>query len=175
MNTILLRWHGPFSLAEITNGRQGATKQIEACGGNGLYAVTGKTKGQRLSRLQYIGITEQKYRARFYDKNHKVYSVSREQKIWLGKIAFGETDRKLLELAESMLIYFNDEVDILNEKKVFSPPKQSCALISAFFKKDTGEPYVRLPAIVRMLPEVLVWDKESSILRYKEKLNFLYM
>lgn len=139
--------------------------------GNGLYAVTGKLKGQRYARLQYIGITENDYTKR-WGKNHIVHDVTREQNLWLGTIAYGKKDRVALELAESMLIFFNDEADLLNEKKKAAPPKTACTLISMFYKKTTDVMYVRLPSVVRLLPEVLIWHHEPSVLRHAARLDY---
>lgn len=171
MRTIFIHWRGPFLLDEVKNGECKTGEFSKNLFGNGLYAVTGKTKGQHNLRLQYIGITEQNYAAR-WNTCHIIHQVSREQKLWLGSIAYKRTTRSALDLAESMLIFFNDEVDLLNQMKRASPPKEDCTLISMFFKKTTDEMYLKLPSIVRMLPEILIWHKDSNVLRHKSRLDY---
>lgn len=171
LQTIFIHWHGPFLMEEIKCGSCSSGEFAKKLLGNGLYAVTGKLKGQHNARLQYIGITEKGYTTR-WDAKHIVHDVTREQKLWLGNVAYRKSTREILELAETMLVFFNDEVDLLNQKKRVNPPDEDCTLISMFFKKTTDEMYLKLPSIVRMLPEVLIWHEDTKVLRHKGRLDY---
>lgn len=173
MQTIFIHWHGPFSWEDIDNSSCSSGEFPANLLDNGLYAITGKCKYQREARLQYIGITKQEFKRRLNSGDHKSHQVTREKKIWLGSIAYKRSiSRNILELAESMLIYFNDEkVKGLNEKKTVNPPKENCALISMFFKNISQEMYQNCPKIVRLIPEIIIWNKDDGIFMKQPRLS----
>src|SRR4051812_45570627 len=114
--TIVIEWCGPVSLEAIPDWEPG-----------GLYIFTGKLKGQRYDRIQYIGVTERHFHHRFY-QHHKVNLITRNRKLWLGKVTHPpRLRREWLERAESMLIYMVDPE--LNSRKKVYPPRPT-AIIS---------------------------------------------
>ena len=174
MNTIYIYWHGPFSLGELQklNQKEPSSTLLSGCG---LYAITGMTKWQRYPRLQYIGITEVGFLGRTSPKTHKIWLVTREQAIWLGKVAYKKcVSREDIELAESMMVYFSEPPG-LSERKTKNHPVVSCSVISSFFKKNTGKVYKRLPGLIRAIPELVMWDVNSKILRYSDRLQMLHV
>ena len=62
MKTIILNWFGPKSFEEVLADRQS---------GNGLYLVTGKRPYERISKIQYCGITERGFAQRL-KRHHKI-------------------------------------------------------------------------------------------------------
>ena len=63
MKTIHINWYGPFTLEDVNTELFNAEAPKDGLSGNGLYAWTGKTKGQRKDAcLQYIGITTEAYK-----------------------------------------------------------------------------------------------------------------
>ena len=175
MQAIYINWHGPFLYENIATGKFCDDEFHEYLSGYGHYAITGMTPRQRIARMQYLGITEQLYKQRFSDKSHKIHLVTRKRELWLGKIVYPKkVARKTLEDAEYMLIYFNDEA-VLCERKTQNAPKVDCAVISHFFKKGSFEQRHNLPAIVRMIPEVMTWDTELRALRYCSRMKNLQL
>lgn len=141
-----MNWQGPYSLEEA----------CESGLGNGLYLLTGKRRYERNEQIQYCGITEGLYRNRFR-QHHKAFEITREQKIWLGSVAYPvEHTRTHLETAESIIVYFWQPN--LNERKKFRPPRPT-ALISHWFKPD-GSPRYNQMSIYADLHDVLCWDGE---------------
>lgn len=170
MKTIYLNWYGPFTYDDISNGRHCAERYTKCLEGNGLYAITGKEKYKHNASLQYIGITTQAYVKRFYN-HHKLDKINRDVKIWLGNLSsLRTTTKRHLEDVEYILVYFND-ASYLNERKITQAPNFDYAVISKFFKKDGISPYKNVPAIVRDIPEVLIWNHGVKELRYCRKLT----
>ena len=174
MKTLYVNWYGPFTHDEIikahgrneevVEGQIGPTR--EDLKGNGLYAFTGKKKGQRSDAcLQYIGITERSFKARFAEP-HNHWDINREEKIWLGKVINQEGVREPLENVESILVAFCQPP--LNSKKLYLPNFE-CAVISDFFKKNM-EPYKAVGSIIREIPEIVIWDCAAKKIRYTQKL-----
>lgn len=144
--TIRVNWQGPYSLEEV----------CESDMRNGLYLLTGKRRYERNDQIQYCGITEGLYRNRFR-QHHKAFEITREQKIWLGSVAYPiEHTRTHLEIAEAIIVYFWQPN--LNERKKFRPPRPT-ALISHWFKQD-GSPRFNQMSIYSDLHDVLCWDGE---------------
>lgn len=143
--TIKINWLGPFSEIEIDSLN----------GGNGLYLFTGKRRYQRSdSEIQYIGITENAYRDRLRN-HHKISEINRELGIWLGEIDYpAEHERKHLETAESIMVYFWQPE--LNDRKKFTPPVPT-TVISHWYSAD-GKPRKNQKNIYKDLPDVICWD-----------------
>ena len=143
---IQVKWQGPYSVEEA--------EDMEFS--NGLYLFAGKQKYERVSTIQYCGITKNSLKQRF--KNHqKLPFVSNDLNIWFGSIIYPNLhSRDHLEIAEKIIIYFWQPS--LNEKKRYSPPKPT-TLISQWFKKD-GSPRINQIAIYKELHDVLSWDGE---------------
>jgi len=166
MKTIHVNWYGPFTLDEVDEAAEQVSKEERrdksSLHGYGLYAWTGRKIGQHTAvgaGLHYIGITEDRYTNRFSDENHKYRKLVRsEKKIWLGKIQGQEVvTRSDLEAAESIFVSYLHPS--LNATKL-NLPKFSCTVISKFCKKDM-EPYQRIPSIISIIPELVIWDGKN--------------
>lgn len=144
--TINIHWYGPFSKEDIPRLDEG----------NGLYMLTGKRRYQKSdSEIQYFGITETSYRARF--RNHPALEkINRDLNIWLGEIAYpADHGRDHLETAESILIYFWQPE--LNIRKKFRCPTLPTTLVSHWYAADR-RPRLRQQRIYKQLPDVICWD-----------------
>ncbi|HPS31663.1 MAG TPA: hypothetical protein PLZ43_15520 [bacterium] len=128
---IIIDWYGPFQKSE-------AFKKIEENSfKKGLYLLTGKVKYQRdKSCVQYIGLSKDILKRL---KNHeKVDQITKEQKIWLGKVAScgisGKkskvTDRRIDD-AESAMIYFM--CPPMNKRKKKNPPQNTTTVVNRWW------------------------------------------
>jgi len=144
---IEVSWKGPYSIDDI--------ERLDSKNG-GLYLFTGKKKYERLSDIQYIGITERSYKQRFKE-HHKINEVTRDLNIWLGSVSYPLVNARVhLEIAEKILVYYWQ--CSLNEKlKKYSP--KPTVLISKWHKTD-GSERIRRVTEVANLPDVICWDGE---------------
>jgi hypothetical protein len=118
---------------------------------DGLYLCLGKTKGQRgKSRIQYIGIAGSDINTRLKDPKHKIHTVTRDQRFWLGEVnSLGVPGKKLkktnpsLDFAEWALVYFLKSE--LNEKKAVKPPERPVTVLNRWWRKDYETPFVHRP------------------------------
>ena len=138
----IIEWFGPYTLDEA----QSASKFDYD---DGLYMVIGKLKGQRKSRLQYVGIAND-LRSRLVGDHHKLPEVSREQTIWLGEVASPRTPGRkikvtdrMLDLAEWAHAYFLQLP--LNDKKTRTPPDRGIVIYNRWWRTDYETPHLRRP------------------------------
>lgn len=162
MQTIHINWYGPYTYSrEDGIETYDHISPFDGLSGVGLYAWTGQKKRQRNPAcLQYIGITIEAYKWRF-EKEHPHNEITRDKYVWLGKIQHHEftgDNRQeatpILEAVEHILVSYCQPP--LNEKKL-NRPQFSCTVISRFCKKDI-EPYKRIPSIISVIPELVIWD-----------------
>ncbi len=147
MKTIILKWYGAYECEEVLE---------EGNWGNNIYLVTGEKPYERVSKIQYCGITERSFKDRFRE-HHKAHQVTREQKFWLSEIEYPKKyDRELLETAEKIIIYAWEHQ--LNERKKVTSP-ESTTIINYWFKKDCS-PRFNQNAICRDFSDVSSWDGE---------------
>lgn len=145
--TIIVDWYGPYEREEIENNPNW---------GNGLYLASGFLKHKQSEEIHYCGITEGSFADR-HSNHHKLPRITRNLKLWLGKIAYPtRPTRQILELAESIIIYFWQPT--LNEKKTANAPSP-VTLISRWYKPDES-PRFRQHPMCKNLEDVLSWDGE---------------
>lgn len=143
METIIIHWKGPFY----------DPKDIKDS--YGLYLIAGKRRYGREDDIQYCGITERDFLARFSDTGHKIKYIQRDLRIWVGRVAFPlEIGRSQLEAAEKMIVYFWQPH--LNDRKKITLPGPT-TVISHWFKND-GTPRYRQQGVYRDLHDVISWD-----------------
>jgi hypothetical protein len=143
--TIILHWTGPFKYEDLENNPD------LRCG---VYLATGKLKYKQTKEIQYCGITEQKFICRIKN-HHKVFEINREQEFWLAEMVYPVScSRTLLELAESIIIYFWQPA--LNERKKICQPRP-VTLLNYWFTKE-GKPRMRQHTMCKDLDDVLSWD-----------------
>lgn len=143
---IEISWRGPFTLAEVNASEYQ----------NGLYFFVGKRPYERVSTIQYIGITEGLFKNRF-KKHHKLTQVTRELSIWLGHVDFPSTfTRNQFDVAEKILLYFWQPE--LNEKLRVSIPKPT-AVISTWHKQN-GDVRINKRKELAPLYDVISWNGE---------------
>ncbi|MEJ7623166.1 MAG: hypothetical protein WKF34_04175 [Pyrinomonadaceae bacterium] len=143
--TIVIEWYGPVSW-----------ETIEDLDAGGLYLFTGRQKYQRKDAVQYIGITEGRYRTRF-SRHHKAEFIVHNLRCWVGQVKHpSDLGRVGLERAESMLVYF--ACPDLNERKTVRPPRPT-AVISHWFNEHSTPRYNR-QGIFKDFPDVISWDGE---------------
>jgi hypothetical protein len=148
MKTIILDWYGPYSDSSLKNEKEF---------GNGLYLITGKRPYERNQIIQYCGITESSFYSRFL-KHHKKEEVSRNRSYWLAEIFYPKRiNRKALELAEKIVIYFWQPP--LNERKRLYLPEPT-TVINRWFTIG-GKPRINQIQIYKDLSDVISWDGEN--------------
>lgn len=161
MKIYCVSWRGPYSLDEIVSSDFADEDP------NIIYILVGKRIYERGdNKIQYIGISGQGARARLR-YHHKAENVRHDPTVWIGHIDKSDVERNDLELAESVLVYFSQPP--LNEKKTSNAPKESCSVISRYYKKN-GDVYKNQKSYLTMLPDVLMWSKEENKLFYANKL-----
>lgn len=160
-------WYGPFSYDEIRNGDMQRVNGHDLSQ-NGVYLITGLRAYERTpAKLQYIGKASESFKGRFADKKHKLFTVKKHQKIWLGKLdSPGKATKGQLLSTEYMLIHFAEPA--CNDKCTIQPPDENVAIISRFYNKD-GTQRTNKPKILHQLPDVLMWDKDKKKLCYCTK------
>ncbi|AOU97982.1 hypothetical protein BI364_08400 [Acidihalobacter yilgarnensis] len=138
----VIDWYGPYT---IEAARSASKFDYD----DGLYMVMGKTKGQKLKKLQYIGIASDLH-VRLNGKHHAIPKVSRESEFWLGEVASPRTPAKkmkvtdrLLDLAEWAHVYLLELP--LNTKKRSSPPDREIIVYNRWWKKNYETPYKKRP------------------------------
>ena len=145
MRTIVIEWHGPHSPHAIP-------EDLDSEGG--LYLFVGKQKYQKHRRLQYCGITGTSFSNRF-SQHHKLPVLSQECDVWLGKVrAPAEFEKKDLEFAEAVIVYFWQPE--LNERKKIQTPKP--AVVVSHWHNSSGSPLTRQHSDIKNLPDVISWD-----------------
>jgi len=145
--TIILHWKGPFSCEELE-------KKSDLR--RGVYLATGKLRNKQTKNIQYCGITEGSFWTRIKN-HHKVHQINRNQEFWLAEVTYPRRfSRSLLELAESIIIYFW-QPELNERKKVYQP--LPLTLVNHWFKKD-GKPRLIQHTMCKELEDVLCWDGE---------------
>ena len=141
--SIVINWHGPVAAEEIDSYHEG-----------GLYVITGYKHYGRKDKIQYIGITERSFSARF-DRHHKIKQVVRNRRIWVGEIVYPtEPSRTKLERAEGMLIYALQPD--LNQQKKFTLPRPAVVVSHWFTPKKAAR--FNHQGIFSGFPDVISWD-----------------
>jgi hypothetical protein len=145
--TIILNWQGPYKFEELSK-----FTHLE----NGLYLATGKLKHKQITEIQYCGITEGSLAKRIAN-HHKVDQINRKQRFWLAQVQYPKrATRNILELAETIIIYFWQPE--LNERKKVGDP-MPVTVINQWLKKDGTPRYIQ-HTLCKDLDDVLSWDGE---------------
>ena len=129
----VIDWYGPYTLEEAFHASKFDYD-------DGLYMAIGKGKGQRLTRLQYIGIATD-LSTRLGGNHHKIPEVTRNQTLWLGEVSSPRTPGKkmkvtdrMLDLAEWAHVYFLQLP--MNDKKKKNPPDREVIVYNRWWQKD---------------------------------------
>jgi hypothetical protein len=147
MKTIILNWFGPYTFEEVLSDKES---------GNGLYLATGKRAYERVSKIQYCGITERGFAKRL-KTHHKVNQITNDREFWLGKIEYPQNhNREILEVAEKIIVWTWQLP--LNEKKKDTPSKPT-TIIHFWFNRE-GLPRKNQLKIYKDFKDVLSWDGE---------------
>lgn len=146
MRTVILNWSGPYTFEEVLWGTDLS---------NGLYLMTGKRAYERISTIQYCGITERRFAQRIKE-HHKIDEIKRDRRFWLAQIEYPQTfDREVLEMTEKIIVWTWQLP--LNEKKKYTPP-QPTTILNFWFKRDRT-PRINQLEIYRNFSDVLSWDR----------------
>lgn len=105
--SIVIDWCGPYDLKEAQDVAWDEYK-------HGLYMLIGRTKRQKKTRLQYIGITQNYLCDRIHKDHHIISQLNADTlSIWLGEISSagipGKKAKKIsttLDLSEWAMAYF---------------------------------------------------------------------
>lgn len=139
---IAINWYGPYRSLEE------ASYIAKEDYGYGLYMGIGKQKGERKSRLQYVGISES-LGSRIGSAHHKLHQITRDFELWMGEPATAEPSgpkmkvtRATLDHAEWLHSYFLSLP--LNERKK-SLPDRSVSVLNRWWMKDYVTPRKKRP------------------------------
>ena len=133
MKTIVsvIDWVGPYSWSEAA----AASADYE----DGVYVAIGKTKRQRSSRLQYVGLASN-LSSRINGYHHKLEKITRDLEIWLGEVVSPRTPGKKLKVTDRMLdlsewahAYFLQLP--LCERKTTNPPDGAITVYNRWWSK----------------------------------------
>ena len=137
----VVEWFGPYSFDEA---RSAAFDYND-----GIYCALGKTKYQRESRIQYVGLASN-LRSRINGFHHALPLITRDQELWLGEVASPrtpgrkiKTTDRMLDLAEWAHAYFLQVP--LNTKKKATPPDRPITVYNRWWRTDFETPYRRRP------------------------------
>jgi hypothetical protein len=172
MRSFIVDWCGPFAMEDVKGTKKLNKKMEEAWGekkfsSHVLYIAMGKTRGQKISRTQYLGITEQSLALRL--ANHEKIEGIRPDtlQIWIGKINFPDVPmRSELELVEWAFLCMKDDASglfCLNKQKTASWPPRDYVVISRFFDWEGNLIEEDTPDIPRVL--ILNQASHDEILR----------
>lgn len=137
MKTIVsvIDWVGPYSWSEAAS----ASADYE----DGVYLAIGKTKRQRYSRLQYIGLASN-LSSRINGYHHKLEKITRDLEIWLGEVVSPRTPGKKLKVTDRMLdlsewahAYFLQLP--LCERKTANPPDGAITVYNRWWNKRSDD------------------------------------
>lgn len=156
---IMVDWYGPFTTID-------AAKESESA--EVLYLATGRRRYQRVSSLQYVGISND-LNDRFNDKTHKIKVIYEDLRIWVGYVtSHAVAGRRAVgapvahsvgvEQAEWMIAYFLAMP--LNERKRRKPPTQSSVLVNRWF--DSNADRRRVHRRHKKWPDLIEYDKERD-------------
>jgi len=137
----VIEWYGPYSLEEART----ASFDYK----DGIYLALGKTKNQRSSRLQYVGLAAD-LPARLNGYHHKLPLITREQAIWLGEVVSPRTPGRKIKVTDRMLdlsewahAYFL-QLPLNNKKKAY-PPDRPITVYNRWWRRDYETPYKKRP------------------------------
>lgn len=138
----LVEWYGPYSSLDEARS---ATFDYE----DGIYCALGKTRHQRESCLQYVGLASS-LRARMNGSHHALPQITRDLELWLGEVVSPrtpgrkiKTTDRMLDLAEWAHVYFLQLP--LNTKKKAKPPDRPITVYNRWWRTDFETPYRRRP------------------------------
>jgi hypothetical protein len=159
---LIVNWHGPFkSIIEAKEStHKNNLKEV-------LYLATGKCKYERLSKMQYVGISNN-LKSRFNDQTHPIScDIRKEMRIWIGLIvSHGVAGRKAaahpaahslgVETAEWALAYFLKLP--LNTKKRRKPPPRALVLLNRWYKDDFATRWLNKKNHTQDWPDFIEYD-----------------
>lgn len=157
-SVFMIDWRGPYEGKKLRENRNTSV----------LYLAVGSTDKQLQRKFQYCGITGSDLRSR--SRQHRKLSLIRHCKIWEGWFTFPNPylpPRKDLELAEWIIVYYWN--DLLNERKVASPPPSSGIVISRWCNRNRKRS--TRPTPFKQLPDVIAWDSKTKWWRTGDLLN----
>lgn len=161
----LIDWCGPFPTIEA------ACKAVSGEGyGEALYMAIGSRRGQKMSHIQYVGITSDLTKR--FNGNHPIQLLLRERTLRLyvgvvtsqavaGKKAAHHAKRFSipLYLAESVIAFLMELP--LNKDKRCNPPKDSVVVVNRWYRTDFATRRRRRPH--RSWPDLLEYDWDEGI------------
>lgn len=137
----VIEWYGPYTLEDA--------REASFAYADGIYIALGKTKNQRASRLQYVGLASD-LPTRLNGSHHKLPLITRDREIWLGEVVSPRTPGRKIKVTDRMLdlsewahAYFLQLP--LNNKKKATPPDRAITVYNRWWKRDFVTPYKRRP------------------------------
>lgn len=162
---IVVDWMGPF--ASIDQARSYSSDKGL---GEVIYFALGRTRYQRSTRLQYIGISNNGS-SRFTGQHRTLPEIRGNFALWIGVVAsHGVTGRDkrrpirhslTINLAEWMLAYFLGLP--LNVRKRRRPPNRSAVLINRWFQIDAEKR--RVQRAHSDWPDYIEYEKDARFAR----------
>lgn len=137
----VVEWYGPYSLEEA--------QEVSFDYADGIYLAIGKTKYQRTSHLQYVGLASD-LKSRLNGYHHRIPLITQDRKLWLGELISPRTPGRkikvtdrMLDLAEWAHAYFLQLP--LNDRKKTNPPDRPITVYNRWWRKDYVTSYKKRP------------------------------
>lgn len=170
--TFTIQWVGPFKNIQQMKSYLEDNSTCDKSLFN-FYYFSGNKKGKGYSALKiyaYFGIHKKtdgiEKRLNNCHTHYKDFHENDNMRIWIG--AFGnEKDQKEenIEDAETLFIStYGKNIFTENEKKVKAIIRESICIINLFYK-TTEEPWIRKPADILFMDDVLIHETEEKIKR----------
>lgn len=170
--TFTIQWVGPFKdmwqMRHYLKDKSTCDKSLF-----NFYYFSGNKKGKGYSThrvYSYFGIHKKtdgiEQRLNNWHSHYRDFHENENMRIWIG--AFGnvsDQNEENIEDAETLFIStYGNNFLTENEKKVKANIKKSICIINLFYK-TTEEPWLRKPADISFMDDVLIHETEDKIKR----------
>lgn len=170
--TFTIQWVGPFkNLQEMKIYLKDETTCQNSLFNFYYFSGNKKGKGCSISRVYaYLGIHKKadgiEQRLNNWHSHYKDFHENDNMRIWIG--AFGnvnDQNEENIEDAETLFIStYGNNFLTENKKKVKANIQKSICIINLFYK-TTEEPWLRKPADITFMDDVLIHETEDKIKR----------
>ena len=153
--SIVINWSGTYSFDQACQQKK-----------QGLYLLHGRNKlgaPPTSKKFLYCGISERDIGKRigehqFDDYNHP------DNQWWIGRQVFPKNkSRKILELAEWIIIYFSSPEH--NYRKIDNPPYHEIFLINEWHYPCSAKRRIRNVGVMKNFSDVVCWSPNSRLVR----------
>lgn len=153
--SIIINWSGPYSYNQACQKKK-----------QGLYLVHGRNRlgaSPNSQKFLYCGISERDIGKRIGEHQLENYNHP-DNTWWIGRQIFPRNkSRKILELAEWIIIYFSDPEH--NCRKIAYPPSQETFLINEWYFPCSEKRRIRNVSVMKEFSDVVCWSPNTQLVR----------